>query len=263
MSSGKPPVSHSQISWGVPHPMVRHFCSAIFLLFSVVGELPGSLEAQSQVEVEPYVGLYRPTSILASGDGFAADAGDTVKHQGSVALGMRVTISRLGRRLGFEGTFGYAPSALWSNLLYDGPGVPTYAAHVITLSAKASLRVTPPDVRTGLRVSAGVSLVGHGGDAYPTTDYTGPRTFLGGIAGLGGSVRLGRWLGLRIDGEDFVYSAHLGKCTRTGPGSGSVCDVYSENANRGPTGSRLQNDLVLSLGFSLNLTELNRAPNID
>jgi hypothetical protein len=87
-------------------------------------------------------------------------------------------------------------------------------------------------------------------DAYPSW-YSGPTTFLGGIASLGGGVKLGRWLGMRIDGEDFVYSAHLGPCTRTGPGVGSVCDVYSETAGRPPTGSRLQNDLVLSLGVSL------------
>jgi hypothetical protein len=83
---------------------------------------------------------------------------------------------------------------------------------------------------------------------------------LGGIASLGEGVKLGRWLGMRIDAEDFVYSAHLGPCTRMGPGGGSVCDVYSEGPNRS-TGSRLQNDLVLSVGFSLNLTEQNRPAN--
>ena len=265
MSTFERTLSHSQMSSGFPHPIVRHFCPVIFLLFSVVCEFPGTVEAQSQVEVEPYLGLYQPTNILASGDGVPADAGDTVKHKGSVALGMRVTISRPGRRLGFEGTIGYAPSALWSSLQVCCPpsGVPrTYSAHVITLSAKALLRVSPPDARVGLHVGGGVGLVGHGGDAYDNARSYHAATFLGGIANVGASIPLAQRMRVRFDAEDFAYFAHLGPCTRTGPGVGGVCDVFGQEAGK-TTGSRLQNDLVLSLGFSLNLTELNRASNRD
>jgi hypothetical protein len=97
-------------------------------------------------------------------------------------------------------------------------------------------------------VGGGLGAVGHGGDAYVGW-YTGPRTFLGVIANLGGVIKLAGPVGLRFDAEDFTYPARLGLCTRTGPGSGSVCDVVG-NAAGGTTGSRLQNDIVLSLGFA-------------
>src|SRR5690242_3273256 len=80
--------------------------------------------------------------------------------------------------------------------------------------------------------------------------YSGPRTFLGVIANLGGVIKLAGPVGLRFDAEDFVYLAHLGPCTRTGPGSGSVCDVFGNAAGR-TTGSRLQDDIVPSLGLAL------------
>jgi hypothetical protein len=131
----------------------------------------------------------------------------------------------------------------------DFSETPVYPAHVSTVSAKALLRVPLPAVRGVLLVGGGLGAVGHGGDAYPGW-YSGPKTFLGVIANLGGVSKLAGPVGLRFDAEDFVYPAHLGPCTRTGPGSGSVCDVVGETA--GPsTGSRLQNDIVLSLGLAL------------
>jgi hypothetical protein len=217
------------------------FVSTVFVLLGVACGVPGSVAAQAQVEFAPYVGLYRPTSILAS------DSGYTVKQQSSVTLGMRVTKWWPGR-VGVEATIGSAPSSLVSNFVYFGG--PVYSADVLTVSAKALLRLTPATARATLHVGGGVSLVAHGGDAYPPTDYSGPTTFFGGIASVGGVIKLARWVGLRFDAEDFVYAAHLGPCTRTGPGRGSVCDVYGERAGRS-TGSRLQNDLVLSLGFAL------------
>jgi hypothetical protein len=101
-----------------------------------------------------------------------------------------------------------------------------------------------------LHVGGGLGAVGHGGDAYVANDYGGPRIFLGGIANLGGVIKLAGPVGLRFDAEDFMYPARLGPCTRTGAGSGSVCDVFGNAAGK-TTGSRLQNDIVLSLGLAL------------
>jgi hypothetical protein len=129
----------------------------------------------------------------------------------------------------------------------------------LTATGKAVLRLTPAGSRSTLFAGAGLSLVGHGGDAYTADAYSGPRTFFGGVASVSGVVKLSHKVGLRLDAEDLVYVAHLGPCLRSGPGHGSVCDVYRENAGES-TGSKLQNDLVLSLGFSMNLTELNRPP---
>jgi hypothetical protein len=211
-----------------------------FALLGVACSLP-PLAAQTQWE--PYLGLYWPTNILAS------DSGRTVKHQSSVTLGLRV-IKWWPSRWGFEASFAYAPSSLMSTYTRDN-GLPAYAAHVLTASAQALRRLTPIAARARLHVGAGVSLVGHGGgSAYPTEDYAGPRTFLGGIASLGGQIKLDSWLGLRFDAEDYVYSAHLGPCGLSEPFG--ACDVYGGHTFKS-TGSRLQNDLVLSLGFSMNL----------
>jgi outer membrane protein with beta-barrel domain len=227
-------------------PVPSRLRSCGFALLGVACSLP-PLAAQTQWE--PYIGLYWPTSI------FASDSGRTVKHQSSVALGLRVT-RWWPSRWGFEVTFGYAPSSLASNDTSNG--VPVYTAHVLTVSAQALRRLTPAGARARLDVGAGVSLVGHGGgSAYPTEDYAGPRTFLGGIASLGGHIKLNSWLGLRFDAEDYVYSAHLGPCGLSEPFG--ACVVYG-GVTFESTGSRLQNDLVLSLGFSMNLTELNRPP---
>ena len=141
-----------------------------------------------------------------------------LQQQPSVTEGARVTLWWPGR-LGIEGAVGYAPSALWSSLY----GL-TYPAHVLTASAKARLRVTPPAARAALQVAAGVGLVGHGGYAYLPW-YDGPSTFFGGIASAGAVIKLVRWVGVRFDAEDFVYSAHLGRGTRSG-GANGVCDVY-------------------------------------
>ena len=217
--------------------------SLVFVLLGIARTIA------AQTQWEPYIGLYWPTNMLAS------DSGRTVKHQSSVALGLRVT-KWWPSRWGFEASFGYAPSSLMSTYAKDN-GSPAYAAHVLTVSAQALLRLTPPAARAKLHLGAGVSLVGHGGGfAYPASpDYTGPRIFLGGIASLGGEIDLNSWLGLRIDVEDHMYSAHLGPCGISELGFG-VCDVYGGHTLES-TGSRLQNDLVLSFGFSMKVTKPN------
>jgi hypothetical protein len=218
--------------------------STFFVLLGIACGVPGAVVAQTQFEIAPYVGLYRPTSILGSG------AGVTLKHQGSSTLGMRVTLWGPGR-LAIEGTLGSAPSRLWSS--QSGFA---YPAHVLTVSAKALLQVTSPAARAALHVGGGVGLVGHGGDAYPPW-YVGPTTFLSGIANVGASIRLTRWMVVRFDVEDFVYSAHVGDCTRTGASQRGACDIWDTAVltrppiTATPTSSVVQNDLVLSLGFAL------------
>ena len=213
--------------------------STVFLLLGVASGMPRAARAQTQLEFAPYLGLYWPTSILASG------GGETLKQQRSVTLGMRVTKWWPGR-LGVEGTVGYAPSPLWSSQYGF-----TFPAHVLTVSGKAFLRVTSPAAWAALHVGGGVGLVGHGGDAYRPW-YVGPKTFVGGVANARAVMKLARWVALQLDAEDFVYSARIGRCTRTKGGNDGVCDLWNATlAAGGPTGSTRQSDLVLSLGFAL------------
>jgi hypothetical protein len=202
-------------------------------LLGLACSVPCSVAAQKRLELVAYVGRYRPTSILGSG------AGVTLKQQASVTEGARLTLWWPGR-LGIEATVGSAASALWSS----GSGL--HPAAVQTASAKVLLQLTPPAARAVLRVGGGVGLVGHSGDAY--SFYLGPTTFLGGIANVGASIKLTPWLVARFDAEDFAYSAHIGRCTRTVSG---VCDIWYTNVTATPTTSVLQHDVVLSIGIGL------------
>jgi hypothetical protein len=216
--------------------------STVFVFLGVACGVPCSVAAQKRLELVAYVGRYRPTSILGSG------AGVTLKQQASVTEGARLTLWWPGR-LGIEATVGSAPSALWSSL--NGLN---YPAAVQTASAKVLLQVTPPAARAALRVGGGVGRVGHSGNAYPTW-YVGPTTFLGGIANVGASIKLTRWMVVRFDAEDFVYPAHVGRCTRTT--SSDVCDIWTAALftnppiTATPTSSVLQHDVVLSIGIGL------------
>ncbi|PYP55059.1 MAG: hypothetical protein DMD40_14600 [Gemmatimonadetes bacterium] len=228
--------------------------STAIVLLGIAWGIPPGLTAQAQLEFAPYVGSYRPTSIIGIGDGSFPNPNtppqgvrDTVRQLNSAARGIRVTKWGPGR-LGFEATVGYAPSSLWSSLAYTAR---VYDAHVLTMSLKALQRVTPPQARAALYVGGGVVLVDHGGEAWNSdASYHGPKMFVGGIANAGAAVKPVGWLRVRFDAEDFVYFAHLGPCTRSGPGSGGVCDVFGEWAAR-TTGARLQNELVLSVGLAL------------
>lgn len=245
------------------------------LILLAVACLARNVVAQTQFEIAPYVGHYAPLSILGIGVNAGYPAGqvgsrDTVGHQSSATRGVRVTWWSPGH-VGIEASFGYAPSSLWSRFWWLGcrtsPGLPVgvvnppvecgdlletpvYPAHVSTVSAKALLRVPLPWGRGRLHVGAGLGAVGHGGPAYHADTYNGPRTFLGVIASVGGVIKLVGPVGMRFDAEDFWYSAHLGPCTRTGPGYGGVCDAFGNAAGR-TSGPQLQRDLVFTLGLAL------------
>ena len=122
--------------------------STAIVLVAIALGIPPAVTAQAQREFAPYLGSYRPTSIIGIGDGSFPSGGsvrDTVGRLNSTARGIRVT--KWGRgRLGFEATVGYAPSSLWSSLAYTAP---VYDAHVLTMSLKALLRVTPPPSARG------------------------------------------------------------------------------------------------------------------
>src|SRR4029077_7656112 len=204
------------------------------VLLCIAWGVPRRVTAQTQLEVAPYVGLYLATNSLA-----ASSVDGTVEQQSSVMLGMRVTRWWPGRR-GFEVSVGYAPSSVLNRAT-------SFPAHVLTVSAKVLWRVTPPAARAGLHVGGGVGIVGHGGPAYPDGDYLGPRVSFGGIAVVGGVIKLASSLQWRFDAEDFVYFAHL-TCRRSG-GGGGVCSGQASGA----TPLRLQNDVVLAFGFALSL----------
>ena len=223
--------------------------TGIVLLAIALG-IPPAVTAQAQREFAPYLGSYRPTSIIGIGDGSFPSGGsvrDTVGRLNSTARGIRVT--KWGRgRLGFEATVGYAPSSLWSSLAYTAP---VYDAHVLTMSLKALLRVTPPPSARGAargwwggsrrswrrRVELR-SIVSRSEDVRRWDRERGRRSQASRLAEA--SVRCRRF---RVLCAPWPMHA-------VGSGLRGVCDVFGEWAAR-TTGARLQNELVLSVGLAL------------
>src|SRR5437867_8770102 len=91
--------------------------STVFLLLGVASGMPRAARAQTQLEFAPYLGLYWPTSILASG------GGETLKQQRSVTLGMRVTKWWPGRLASKEPWA--MPQALFGAANMGSPSPPT------------------------------------------------------------------------------------------------------------------------------------------
>ncbi len=175
-----------------------------------------------------------------------------MKQATSLSLGGRLAMWLPGP-LGLEFTLNYAPSDVTASGVslhcgcgsFPGPS----AAHVTAGSAKAVVRLGPPDATVAFHVGGGVGLVDHGGDAY-TSDVnlqsSGAR-FFSGVVAAGAAFKLGSSLALRFDAEDYVFKAQF-QCRYTYTASG-VC--WAVNQGGTSTSSKLQNDLVLSLGLAI------------
>ncbi len=235
----------------------------IFAGLSPLFALP-SVAAQVNYEFVPYAGVYVPTQKLM--DPFVA--GNTLfgynprlfslKQKRQVALGGRLTVWWTSHR-GAEVTLGYSPSGVST----VGAQPVDSSAHVITASARALLRISPTGGSPWLQLGGGVGFVSRGGGAYSEwgtsrTSVCGTSTFAG-VVSAGAGFTFGRGgLALRLDAEDYLYSAGLyvnGESPGCGGtqsqcrGLGQVCNII-ELAS--PT-NKFQDDLVLSVGLAFPL----------
>ena len=218
------------------HPLIRYRVA----LLSAVSAVPATGATQFRVDLVPYAGLYLPTTTLMQGG--------VLKQKASPALGSRITVWLLGR-VGMEGTMSYAPSNLTTTDAtdyYPGP----HSAHLITRTAKLVVRVNPAGDNTVFQAGGGVGRVGYRGAAYcggaaPCDPYlrADVMTFPSKIVTAGAAFRPRRSVALRVDAEDYLFSASF-SC-RNGGHSPGVC--FSGT----PYTPKRQNDFVVSLGVAL------------
>ncbi len=133
-------------------------------------------------------------------------------------------------RLALEGAVGYAGSEVSAKA--EGFGSTDAEGHILLMSGRAVVGLSPPSRANRLHLLLGLSLVNHGGEAFEDAEGT---TDLGAILGAGTRIALTPSIDLRIDLEDYVYVAAFG------------------NSAGDETDSKLQNDFALSLGIAIPL----------
>lgn len=169
----------------------------------------------------------------------------------SVSLGSRLTVWLPGR-VGIEFTVNYAPSDVKGIGAYSGAFAGPTAAHVMAGSAKALVRQGSPDATPAFHVGGGVGIVDYGGPAYSFGDLQSGHASFSGIVTGGATFGLSSSLAMRLDAEDYVFIAHF-QCSYNYQDRG-VCAAVNQGGQN--SSSKLQNDLVLSLGLAIHLTRL-------
>jgi hypothetical protein len=136
-------------------------------------------------------------------------------------------------RFGIEGSFTSTRSGLNATHTENGTAFLTAdtAARVINVSTRLLVRLTRSEARTSVHLGLGASLVRSGGAAYQNL---GSATHVAGLWGVGFAFKLVPRVALQFDAEDRVYHA-----------------LFAGFGDR--TETRLQNDLVMSLGLSVRL----------
>ncbi len=180
---------------------------------------PGSVAAQG-VSVTPFIGYYAPLGDIIE------EGGSTASTQAAFAFGGRLTLDAPGP-WGFEGMVAYSGAGVES-------GGSEGDANVMILSARALYTLASLGPMGSLHAGAGLAYVMRGGDVWDNAEDFGVEGIndFGGTLGLGAKFGLGPMMSIRVDLEDFIYSAKFK-------------DDVSE------TEGKLQNDLLLSAGLNI------------
>lgn len=181
---------------------------------------PGSAAAQS-VSITPFVGYYAPLSDVIE------EGGETITTQGALTFGGRLTVQTPGS-LGLEATVAHASAGV------EGFGGETDGSLTI-LSARALFRLASLGPVGSLHAGAGLAYLMRGGefwDAFEEVLAVEGINDVAGTLGLGAKFGLGPMFAIRVDLEDYIYSAK-----------------FSSGSDE--TDSKLQNDLLLSAGLNI------------
>jgi hypothetical protein len=206
----------------------------------------GNVNAQVQVDLIPYAGAYVPAGNLADftvtltpGPGTAALK---AKHKTAFLFGGRVDVW-LSPAFGVEGNFAYAlsdgeleaaePGGTFTDLCAEDPQ--SCNATVWLGSVKGLYRVFVND-QWSIHFAGGGALIGRGGDFYEEASET---LDFGGVLGVGATVEVSPQIGIAIDVEDYIYSYSA--------------TIESTDIGTVETGSKLQNDLILTAGLVIHL----------
>ncbi len=201
--------------------------------------------AQVSVDLIPYAGAYVPTGDLANfvvpltpGPGNAAIQ---AKQKTAFLFGGRVNVW-LSRTVGVEGNFAYALSDGELTLSEPGGTITDLCAQdqscgaaVWLGSVKGLLRVFASE-QWSVHFAGGAAVIGRSGDFYEEVSET---VDFGGVLGAGATVDLSPRIGIAVDVEDYLYSYSA--------------TIESADIGTVNTGSKFQNDLVLSAGLVIHL----------
>jgi hypothetical protein len=180
---------------------------------AALGLGPGARQLGAQ-GLTPYAGIYVPTNNSFS------SVGSDIKRNNAFVGGARLTF--WGKSpLGLEVAGAYSPADVdVAGATVNG----TQSTNVFLASLKLMLGVSSAVSPVGFFVGAGPALIRRGKDV---TQQSQSQTDFGGVVGAGLHVPIGKTLGLRLDGEDYMYGGDFG------------------------TGKEFQNDLVLDAGLSI------------
>lgn len=179
----------------------------------------GSAAAQG-VSITPFVGYYAPLSDVLD------EGGTALTTQGAFTFGGRLTVQTPGK-WGFEGAVAHSSAGVESGgLEEDGT--------LTVLSARALYRLASLGPVGSLHAGVGAAYLMRGGDFWDAFEDLGIEGIndLGGTLGLGAKFGLSPMFSIRVDLEDFIYSAKF-------------------NSDTDESDSKLQNDLLLSAGLNI------------
>jgi hypothetical protein len=194
-------------------------CAAVVI--AALASPLATLEAQGGVELTPFVGAFVPLSNVM-------DQNDAqVKHKPNVIGGARATLRGTGR-MRLEGVLAVAAGAVQGT---QGSSEPEVEGRVVLASVRAVWGLGAASGASGWHLTTGLGILSRGSVAYESLDGA---TDIGAVIGIGTRTKIGERWSLRVDLEDNISSAEF-------------------ELNGASSGSKLQNDLMLSVGLVIPL----------
>lgn len=205
--------------------MIKRLCG-LTLLFALVGATP-ALAQLPGIDFTVYGGVFVPLNDVVEEQVLGVDF--TGKHESALAIGGRLTLGLPGP-LGVEGVVNYALSDVEVD---SAATTATASAKVWAVSGRLVFEFGLPAAPLTFFVNGGVAYISRGGDFYEEVE---DKSNVGGVAGVGLKVGLPGLISLRLDAEDYIYSA---KPTLVDP-LGNPIELAD---------SQLQNDVIVSVGL--------------
>lgn len=194
------------------------------------------------VEFTPFAGVYLSTADLISETATfeGVDFEASFKQKTALAFGGRVT-GWFTDMVGLEGDFAYALSDVEISAAGGGTAADVDADAGLWAGSGALVLAFPAGEMAEFRAKGGLAVIGHtssddedldGGSLWEDVDGT---TDVGGVLGIGLHLMISDNIGVRIDAQDYLYSAKFG------------------DSDTGETDSQFQNDLLFTAGLSIGL----------
>ncbi len=222
------------------HPAHASFLCLLPLLCLTPSPGRGQSDSLSEtLEWIAFAGGLLPTRDLATVSGLGLGSGThTLQQQAGAVVGTRIT-AWWSRHIGWDVGFSYSPGSVSATSEGGGDacgsGIEDCTGDVWVGASRLLIRYVPASEGSWyLFGGMGVVVVGHSGAVW---EQEGALTDFGGAIGVGGAYELSRRFALRLELEDYIYSFRA--------------DFEADSHLELVGGTKLQNDLVLSLGLAI------------